>query len=136
MSGGPIALDIFRVAIRWLHLAAAVVWMGGSAFYLIALGPGKISNGEIDRRFREAVQVCIVTLLVTGAVITFDRLQLEPGPSYVVTLGLKMALAIWMFVLAQDLASRARRRMLERRLGQTAPVRRPSQGWLVLALGG
>jgi putative copper export protein len=96
----------------------------------------KEGRSEIDRRFGEVVQLCILTLLVTGAIITFDRLQLEPGPPYAIALGIKVALAIWMFLLAQDLASRARRRRIERRLGGQAPdQQRSAPSWLVLALG-
>ncbi len=116
-----------------------MTWVGGSLFYLAALGPAaKVMAGDVrsavDRRFRDLVQLSIVTLLATGAVITFDRLQREPGPSYVVTLGIKIALAIWMFLLAQDLANRGRRRIIERRLG-TAQPRSAAPTWLILALG-
>jgi putative copper export protein len=133
-------VDAFRVAIRFLHLVAAVVWVGGSAFYLAAVGPAAKALGEdvrrgIERRFRDLVQLAIVSLLVTGAVITFDRLQREPGPAYAVTLGIKIALAIWMFLLAQDLASRGRRRLIERRLGVEGTARRSAPSWLILALG-
>jgi uncharacterized membrane protein len=115
--------------------------VGGSVFYLAAVGPAAKALGDdvrrgIERRFRDLVQLCIVTLLATGAVITFDRLQLEPGPGYVITLGVKVALAIWMFLLAQDLANRGRRRLIERRLGSaSAPPRRGAPSWLILALG-
>ncbi len=132
---------MFRVAIRWLHLVAAVAWIGGSLFYLAALGPAaKALNVDvrsaIDRRFRDLVQLCILILLVTGAIETFDRLQLEPGPAYAITLGIKVALAIWMFVVAQDLANRARRRIIERRLGAAAAQPRGGvPSWLILALG-
>ena len=117
-----------------------MVWVGGSAFYLLALGPaGKLLTAEvrqgIDRRFRDLVQLSIVSLLVTGALITFDRLQLQPGPAYAITLGVKVALAIWMFVLAQDLARRGRRRAIERRLGATPAPSRGAPSWLILALG-
>jgi uncharacterized membrane protein len=133
-------LDVFRVAVRFLHLAAAVIWVGGSAFYLAALGPAAKLLGEdarrgIERRFRDLVQLSIVTLLATGAVLTFDRLQLQPGPAYVVTLAIKIALAIWMFLLAQDLASRGRRRLIERRLGSAPSPRRGVPSWLILVLG-
>ena len=134
-------LDVFRVAVRFLHLAAAVIWIGGSVFYLAAVGPtAKLLDEEvrrgIERRFRDLVQLCIVALLVTGALITFDRLQLGPGPGYAITLGIKVALAIWMFVLAQDLANRGRRRLIERRLGAAAAgPRRGVPSWLILALG-
>jgi putative copper export protein len=111
-----------------------VAWVGGSLFYLVAL---RDSNPEVDRRFREVVQLCILTLLATGAVITFDRLQLEPGPGYAITLGAKIALAIWMFLLAQDLANRGRRKLIARRLGPDAPTAggRAAPSWLILALG-
>ena len=110
-------------------------------FYLVAVGPAANALGDevrrgIERRFRDLVQLSIVTLLVTGAIITFDRLQLEPGPAYAITLGIKVALAIWMFLLAQDLANRGRRRLIERRLGAAAaPHRKGAPGWLILALG-
>lgn len=91
-------------------------------------------RAAIDRRFRDLVQMAILSLLVTGAVLTFDRLQLQPGPAYAIVLGVKVALAIWMFMLAQDLASRGRRRSLERRAGLAATGRAVST-WLVLALG-
>jgi len=111
--------------------------VGGSLLYLLAVRPGlKEARPEIDRRFRDVVQLCILTLLVTGAILTFDRLQLEPGPAYAATLGVKVALAIWMFILAQDLASRARRRLIERRLPADAlPTRGGTPSWLILALG-
>ncbi|GEM_PF-6899354 len=118
-----------------------MAWVGGSLFYLAVLGPGgralsAETRSAVDRRFREVVQLCIIALLVTGAVVTFDRLQLEPGPGYAITLSVKVALAIWMFMLAQDFASRARRRLIERRLGgQAVPSGRAAPTWLILALG-
>ena len=117
-----------------------MVWVGGSVFYLAAIGPAaKLiaaeARTEIDRRFRDLVQLSIVTLLITGVILTFDRLQLEPGPGYAVTLGIKIALAIWMFVLAQDLANRGRRRLIERRLALKAKPRPGTPNWLILALG-
>lgn len=109
-----------------------MAWVGGSLLYLLAAGHLPEIAG---RRFRDVVQLCILTLLATGAALTFDRLQLEPGPSYVITLGLKIALAIWMFLLAQDLARRGRRRLLERRLGTAAASSSAAPSWLILGLG-
>ena len=46
------------------------------------------------------------------------------------------ALALWMFLLAQDLASRGRRKLLARRLGSPPPGdRKAAPTWLLLALG-
>lgn len=143
MGRGMAALDVFRVAIRWLHLLAGVTWVGGSIFYFLVLGPAvRDTRSEglpgalaaVDRRFRELVQLAIAVLIVTGALLSFDRLQLQPGPAYAITLGIKVALAAWMFVLAQDLANRGRRRLLERRRGQPSASRGPSTN-MILGLG-
>jgi len=143
MGRGMAALDLFRVAIRWLHLLAGVTWVGGSLFYVLVLGPAaRDAQGEglpatlagVDRRFRELVQLAIAVLIVTGALLSFDRLQLQPGPAYAITLGIKIALAVWMFVLAQDIANRGRRRLLERRRGQPTTPRGASTNF-ILGLG-
>ncbi len=137
-------LDIFRVLIRWLHLVAGVAWVGGSLFYLLIVIPvTREANGaalrallpELDKRFRELIQLSIAVLIVSGVVITFDRLQLEPGSPYVLTLGVKIVLAVWMFVLAQDLASRGRRRVIERRTHQLPAASKGPSTTLILALG-
>ena len=118
-----------------------MVWIGGGLFYLLVLSPagrelGAEVRASIDKRFQEVVQLATLALIATGAVITFDRLQLEPGPAYVVTLAVKVAIAIWMFVLAQGLASRGRRRLIERRGGVASlPARRAAPSWLIVALG-
>ena len=68
-----ITLDLLRVALRWVHLTAAVMWIGGTFFYLFVIRPSvdtaeraagwkKISQ-EVEGRFHEVVQLCIWTFL-------------------------------------------------------------------------
>jgi uncharacterized membrane protein len=121
--------DIFLLAVRWAHALAAVAWVGGSIFFLLVLRPALSKTegreaglaGElVGREFRGLVDTCVVVLVLTGVVLTFDRLTSPViGVSYVVTLGLKVALAVGMFALAW--ARRVQPRRPERAEGQTQP---------------
>ena len=63
---------------------------------------------ETQAQFRGLVDSCIAVLLVTGAVMLFDRLtDATTGTAYVVTVAVKIGLALWMFAMAR---SRWRRR--------------------------
>ena len=102
--------DVFLLVVRWTHLVAAAVWIGGSLFYLLALRPALRRSPESTgllsaataAEFRALVDTCIFTLVATGAILTFNRLSVGVvGVPYVATLGVKIALAIWMFVLAR-----------------------------------
>lgn len=63
--------------LRLLHLAAAIVWLGGMSFMLLALRPAVQAQlqgparprlmGEVWRRFFIAVWLAIVVLLASGA---------------------------------------------------------------------
>ena len=109
--------DVLLLLVRWLHLVAAVSWVGGSVFYLLVLRPALRRAGEsgsalpaaVGREFRSLVGVCIAVLVLTGAIMTFDRLT-SPATdaAYVATLAVKVSLAAVMFVLARR-ARRARR---------------------------
>ena len=109
--------DVFLLLVRWLHLLAAVSWVGGSVFYLLVLRPAVRRSGEsgstlpaaVAREFRSLVGLCIAVLVLTGAILTFDRLT-SPATdaAYVATLAVKVSLAVVMFVLAHR-ARRARR---------------------------
>lgn len=104
------ATDAFLLVTRWLHLASAAVWIGGSIFYLAVLRPaarkdpdrGLVITRAVADRFRTLVDLCIVVLVATGAIIAFDRLTDDTvGVSYVIVLAVKVALSAWMFVLVQ-----------------------------------
>lgn len=89
---------------------AAAVWMGGSIFYLIVLQPAMrkdssqslVFTKSVAAHFRTVVDISIVLLIVSGAVIAFNRLTGGTvGVSYVTILGVKVALSVWMFLLVQ-----------------------------------
>ena len=111
MTGG----DIFLLIVRWLHLVCAAAWVGGSLFYLLVLLPAtrnssdtaKSWNAAVAAEFRGLVDVCIIVLIATGAVLSFERLTGGVvGVPFAVTLGLKISLTLWMFYLALSLRRR------------------------------
>lgn len=154
--------DLFKVLIQWLHAVAAVAWVGGSIFYWWVLRPAfsaaEVSpalsrwRGVIAAGFKDLVDTAILVLIVTGGVMAFDRLsEGKVTTAYVVLLGIKIALAGGMFVLArrmgrsegsptaiEDAGSAAS----EVRLNTSAPRRgfikhlfAPTNGVLILGLG-
>ena len=110
--------DVFLLIVRWLHLVCAAAWVGGSIFYLLVLmpatrnsaGAAKGWNAAVAAEFRGLVDVCIIVLVATGAILSFERLTGGiVGVPFVVTLGLKILLTLWMFYLALSLRRRRHR---------------------------
>ena len=98
------ATDLLLVAMRWLHSLAAVVWVGSSIHELL-FGPTFADKTRADPAARtmakEIVETSLVVFLVSGAILTFDRLSRgAAGASYVAVLGLKVLLSVAMFQLA------------------------------------
>ncbi len=100
----------FLLLVRWFHSVAAVAWIGGSIFYVLVLRPAQRRAGvqaaatttEVQIQFRGLVDSCIAVLLVTGAVMLFDRLtDATTGTAYVITVAVKIGLALWMFAMAR-----------------------------------
>jgi uncharacterized membrane protein len=110
-------IDYFRAIVRWVHAVAAVAWVGGSIFYLFALRPS-LAEAQIgqargyfesllNKRFRDLVDVTIITLILSGVILTFDRLQSAPITAmYYTVLALKLLAALSMFLFARDLGTR------------------------------
>lgn len=107
-------IDLLHVGVRWGHALAAVVWVGGSLFYLLTLNPAlallgdfperRALLGHIGRQFQEVVSLAILIFVLTGVVLTVDRLtQPTVTVAYVLVLGVKIAFSLWMFWLAQQL---------------------------------
>jgi len=103
--------DVVLALVSWAHLLAAVVWLGGGLFYLLALrpalrslelgAPGGAFTRALAERFRAAVELSILVLLVTGVVLTFQRLTAPQATvAYGLVLALKIALSVAMFGLA------------------------------------
>lgn len=107
--------DVFLTIVRWLHVLASAVWVGGSVFYLIVLVPTMRRVPDVPRalssalgvEFRTIVVTSIVVLVATGVILAFDRLT-EVEPPYAATLGVKVVLSVWMFALARDRRRHAR----------------------------
>lgn len=111
--------DLLRAIVRWIHAVAAVVWVGGSIFYLFVLRPAltesQVNPGLIEppvnRRFRDLVDLSIIALIVTGVIITFDRLSSAPITKvYFTVLALKIVTALAMLFFARELGTRFRPR--------------------------
>ena len=107
------------VAIRWLHAIAATVWVGGTLFYVLVLNPSLVTRkGGTDRiawtraigqHFQDVTQAAVAVVLLTGAVLTFDRLsQPHVDRAYAIVLGIKIALALVMVGLTTGLGRRQR----------------------------
>lgn len=125
-----------------VHITAASAWIGGSIFYALVLVPALRTaqplpalSGAIARSFGRVVTASAWALLASGMFMTFDRLR-DPalGAPYAVVLGLKVLVAVWMFILAGALTrSRrrpARRARTEGRWAALVPVQ-----WRILSLG-
>ena len=104
MPGSIEATDLLLVAMRWLHALAAIAWVGAILFELLVIQP--VWNGDppseildgFDAAMREIVQAALIVFLVSGAILTFERLSRgAAGTAYVVTLGLKVVLSLVMF---------------------------------------
>ena len=85
-------------------------------FYLLVLRPNvkALEKGDqglavrrLGQQFRALVNLAIVVLIVTGAIMTFSRLTSEyVGAAYIVVLVVKVVLALYMFYLVRFLRPR------------------------------
>ena len=117
--------DILALIVRSLHAVSSVLWIGGSIFYLIVLRPalrdaeksgappGRIVSRLVALHFREWVHVSMIALLVSGAILTFDRLT-EPTVSalYIGALAAKISIAFWLFGIG---TATYRKKLIEQR---------------------
>jgi uncharacterized membrane protein len=143
-EGAPWVGEVLRLAIRWVHAVATVAWVGGSLFYLLALRPAARSAGAspdlecaVAAHFREVVEASLVVLVVSGAILTFDRLSSgAASPVYIAVLAIKVALALVMCWLAWELGWAGRRKQAAARRASTLASQHPAAqrtgfaGWL------
>jgi len=98
--------DVILVAVRWAHAAAAVALVGGSTFYLLVLAPAlrragaaaELVQQAANSGFKEVVNLSLIVFVVSGGLLTFERLSSQAaGTSYVVVLGLKLLLTVLLY---------------------------------------
>ena len=102
------ALDVILLIIRWAHALAAVAWIGGSLFMLLAARPALRNadpQGLVGRalavEFRPVVTTAIAVLIVSGVILTVDRLTSDAaGLAYTAVLVAKIVLAVYAFGVA------------------------------------
>ena len=105
---------------------------------LHSFGPTPVLTAKIAELFKRMVNICVGVLLLTGGYLVFDRLtQTTLGLPYLVVLGIKIVVAIVMFVLASYMAQSNIRRLAKRstRLSRAAPQLMLALGILVFILG-
>jgi uncharacterized membrane protein len=88
---------------------AAAIWIGTNIVQMILAKPNsntiqitKARKGfqQIGKVFKPLVDICIIVLIATGAIIVFNRLTSNDiTVVYVVTLGIKITLTAWMLIL-------------------------------------
>lgn len=102
-------MNLIGILFTWLHLLAAVIWVGGIVFILYiaipssrqALGPeaGKLM-GEISKKFTPIANYSIILIVITGAVLTWIKGYFSGSASFEgaqsIALYLKYLLALLM----------------------------------------
>ena len=129
--------SIARLLLRVAHALAAVAWLGGGVYYVLALRPqlrgadeqARAVARQAQREFGEWASVATLVLVATGVALMFDRLTDGRGTlAYVLLLTVKVAAALAAFWLAGSLGRRRTVRRAARPLGI-------DRSWLILALG-
>jgi putative copper export protein len=131
--------------VRSLHILAGAAWVGGSLMYLLVVIPAFRMVGapprlaaQVAQLFKRLVNICVGVLLLSGIYLMVERLSVaQIGLPYLVVLGLKVALALGMFVLALYMAQSSLRRLAKQtsRLSRIAPHLMLIVGILVFILG-
>ena len=88
---------------------AAAIWIGTNIVQMILSKPNanvieatrqKGDFQKVGKVFKPLVDLCVIVLIATGAIIVFNRLTSNyVTVAYVITLGIKVALTAWMLVL-------------------------------------
>ena len=96
------------VLVRYAHGVAAIAWIGGSIFHALILRPLTVAEPEkmeqavsiISPAYREVIDIAVVVLTVSGLILMFSRIQgNEVTVAWAIVLGVKIALAAWMFYI-------------------------------------
>ncbi|HET7037394.1 MAG TPA: hypothetical protein VFI42_17040 [Thermomicrobiaceae bacterium] len=135
-------VEILRLLLRLTHALAAALWLGGGAYYVMALrpqlrdaDPARLAMArEAQRAFGEWASTLTLVMIVTGVILVYDRLTDGQGTLvYVVVLGVKIVAALAAFWLTGAFTRRVTSRRQPARTGRAARINR---SLLVLLLGG
>lgn len=114
--------DLFMAVVAWVHAIAATTWVGGSILFALVLRPAAKLDpegmrqvlGAVSSFYRELVDVAVVAIVVSGVILSFDRLtDPEADAVYASVLAVKIALALVMFYVVWAM----------RKAGQGSPTR-------------
>ncbi|MEO2016547.1 MAG: hypothetical protein ABGZ53_19490 [Fuerstiella sp.] len=100
---------ILTVISRWAHVGTAIVLVGGTAFFRLAVMPaleGDSSEllGRIRDRWKKVVHLGILIFLVSGIYNYVSMIPKHKGDGlYHALLGVKMILAMFVFFIASAL---------------------------------
>jgi uncharacterized membrane protein len=129
--------DLGQVILRLAHGLAAAVWVGGGAYYVLAVRPNVRGRDDeesrqlaaaIQREFGEWAAVATIVMVASGVILMFDRLSGGQGTAFYVSLLVaKIVAAVIAFWMAGVLQP-SRRRTGRRRTG------RLNAAWIVLGL--
>ncbi len=127
------------VVVRYAHAVSAIAWIGGSIFHALILRPLIVAEPDkmaqvmslITPAYREIIDIAVVTLIVSGIILMFSRIQgNEATVQWAIVLAIKIALAIWMFYIVW----RRRRMSPEEKLPEGIPSKLLGYN-AILALG-
>ena len=112
--------EVLLAVLRLAHALSAAAWVGLALAFALHEGP-PLGGGTWWPR--DLVRLSIGVFLVTGAIMTVQRLSTpQLPPLYFALLAVKVALGLWMFSLA-------------RRLGRPYSSKGPRPERMILALG-
>jgi hypothetical protein len=107
--------EALLVVARFAHTAAAALLIGGSAWRLLAADDAEAGTSADGRAMspteraslKDLVDLTLLVFLVTGGLLTFERLSTGAATtSYVLLLGLKLLLSLllyrWAFQLRRE----------------------------------
>ena len=103
---------IALIALRVFHSIAAVIWVGGGLYYLIAVRPQSETEfaSKAQTRFREWARPATGVMLATGVILLFEGLSSNTaGVTYAAVLAAKIAAALAAFWLVSFRRRSARR---------------------------
>ena len=104
-------MEIFWLLIRWIHILAAVTWIGGNITLAMIIVPYFRQNllpikrihllTQIGKRFEPVVWGCVLILFFTGIGNVFESLGLSniEANAYMRTLLIKLLLFIILLIL-------------------------------------